>query len=437
MAMPKSLVVSYVVLSLLAVVTLTAWYFVHEREPADLSAEFGPARPARETAALLTYEPVPIGAAEEAQPMITHVAVADLDADGLLDVLACDAASDRVVWIRQAPRGTFAETVLGGRVVAPMKAVVGDFTGDGRLDVAVASAGSLESSNDRVGRVVLLENAGDSAFQHRTLAENLLRVSDLRAIDFNGDQRLDLLVGERGSDRGEVSWLENQGEGRFARRSLATPGALAGVVSGDFDGDKQNDVAALMTAPEEGIWLRRTAAGTTSASRVWQPENGPWGGSGLELCDLNSDGHFDLLSSNGWLPGEPLAEPSPSHGLQWLENRDGALVVHPIGKLAGCTSPLAVDLDGDGDLDLVAGAGGDHVIDVTAVWLMGWLNDGQQNFTPAVLARDPVRLAAVAAGDLDGNGTPVLVTGAYHERSPLLRLSRVTLWRRVSPSSAP
>jgi hypothetical protein len=65
-----------------------------------------------------------------------------------------------------------------------------------------------------------------------------------------------------------------------------------------------------------------------------------------------------------------------------------------------------------------------------AVSLMAWINDGQENFTPMVLARAPTHLITVAAGDLDGTGVPVIVTGAFHVFPPFEKMSGLTLWRR-------
>ena len=53
-------------------------------------------------------------------PIICHVLAVDLDADGLLDVVACDAEKNHVTWVRQSPRGdrlTVPTLGPGGRVV--------------------------------------------------------------------------------------------------------------------------------------------------------------------------------------------------------------------------------------------------------------------------------------------------------------------------------
>jgi hypothetical protein len=81
-------------------------------------------------------------------------------------------------------------------------------------------------------------------------------------------------------------------------------------------------------------------------------------------------------------------------------------------------------------MDIVTVSAFNHVIDPASVWMTAWLNDGHQQFTPVALAHDPTRLITVAAGDLDGNGIPVLVTGAFHAYPPYTHMSRVTLWRR-------
>ena len=56
--------------------------------------------------------PLPIGVPAGPAPQISFVRVADLDEDGLNDVLVCDALTHRVGWIRQSPWGTFQEQVL-------------------------------------------------------------------------------------------------------------------------------------------------------------------------------------------------------------------------------------------------------------------------------------------------------------------------------------
>jgi hypothetical protein len=156
--------------------------------------------------------------------------------------------------------------------------------------------------------------------------------------------------------------------------------------------------------------------------------------SGLDFVDLNRDGKPDLIYTNG--DGSDYASQGfrPWHGIQWLENRDGRFVYHRVGDLPGAYAPCAADLNGDGFLDLVAVSGFADWSHPKAVSMMAWLNDGRQNFTPVVLAHQPIQLVTAAVGDLDGNGVPVIVTGGCFALPPFERMSSVTLWRKNDAS---
>lgn len=379
----------------------------------------------------LAYVPVPIGRPMSGNPVITHVLVADLDQDGLQDVLVCDSQAGAIGWIRQAPRGVFTEQVVGDPVAGPAHVAVADVNQDGRPDLLVASMGVVLPNNDQIGQVIVMENLGDGKFRNRVIVQNIARVTDVRATDINGDDRVDLVVGQFGYYQGEVRWLENLGDWQFrSHRLLDKPGTIMTPVA-DFDADGKPDFAALVSQEDEEIHLFHNDGGGAFSDKVlWKASNTDWGSSGLEVADLNRDGKPDLVCSNGDGFNVGFTEPAPWHGLQWLENTGGGFRYHRIGNMPGCYSPVCTDIDGDGDTDIVAVSGFNHTIDPASVWMTAWLNDGHQQFTPVPLAREPTRLITLAAGDLDGNGVPVLVTGGFHAYPPFTYMSRVTLWRR-------
>jgi hypothetical protein len=276
-----------------------------------------------------------------------------------------------------------------------------------------------------------MENLGDGQFRNRVLAENIARVSDVRGVDLNADGRMDLVVGQFGYLQGGIQWMEGLGDWKFrSHRLLDRSGTIMTPVA-DYDRDGKADFAALVSQEWEEIHLFRNLGGEFHDDIVWKANDEDWSSSGLEVCDVNGDALPDLLYSNGDGFDAGFARPAPWHGLQWLENLGaGNFRYHRIGDMPGCYSPVCADLDGDGDTDFVAVSGFNHANDSSSVWMVAWLNDGQQNFSAVPLANEPTRLITVAAGDLDGNGVPVLVTGGMHAYPPHIFMSRVTLWRR-------
>jgi hypothetical protein len=384
------------------------------------------------------YEPIAIGApvSEFGQPWVTHLKIVDLDQDGLLDVLYCDAKNNSIRWIRQSPRGTYVEGILATNVRGPAHVDTADLFGRGRLDVLVASMGQIAPTAQAIGSVVVLENLAGGSFKKHVLIENVARVTDVRAANLSGhtDGRLDLIVGQFGYVQGEISWLQNLGDWKFKRKILfSKPGAIHTPMA-DYDGDGRQDFAALVAQDSEAVHLfRQERAGEFSESLLWRSTNQDWGSSGMSVADVNRDGKPDLLVTNGDGLDFPGADQRPWHGLQWLENLgEGKFKYHRIGNLSGCFSPLAVDLDADGDIDLLAVSAFGEWTDKNAGSMLAWMNDGRNTFTPVTLAKKPIRLITSDVGDLDGNGIPVIVTGGFFPWPPYRDMSNITLWRRKS-----
>jgi hypothetical protein len=154
-------------------------------------------------------DPIPIGDNFTERPLISNIAVVDLDKDGLLDVIVCDARNNTVSWIRQYPAGTYNETVLADNLIAPAHVQIADFDKDGDNDIMVAVLGLLFPSNDKIGSVIVLENDGTCHFKKHVIADKIARVSDVRAGDLDGDGDMDLAVAQFGYDDGETRWIEN------------------------------------------------------------------------------------------------------------------------------------------------------------------------------------------------------------------------------------
>ena len=375
-------------------------------------------------------DPVPIGNSYIEPPLISNVAAADLDNDGLLDVVVCDAQSNTVSWIRQYPEGTFKETVLADKLIAPAHVQVADFDKDGDNDIMVAVLGLLFPSNDKIGSVIILENDGKCHFKKHVIVEKVARVSDVRAGDLDGDGDMDLAVAQFGYDDGETRWIENLGNWKFQSHILQHLSGPINVEIVDIDKDGDNDIISLVSQEWEEIYLfENDGKGNFKPKLLFGSSNEDFGSSGIYMSDFDQDGDQDILYTNGDAFDYIPPQGRPWHGVQWLENKGNlTFEYHRICNFIGAYNARAVDIDGDGDLDL-------FVVSAFNLWAKPdaqsfiWLeNTGDMHFVTHNITNNPTHLITMELGDFNNDGLRDMVTGGMHAYPPYDRMSRVMLW---------
>jgi FG-GAP-like repeat len=403
------------------------------RQPArfDLAAALQSGRSVSRGPRIDFLSPSPIGTAvrPDDRPLVANVQIADLDRDGLADVLVADAGNNRIDWLRQAPAGRFTERTIA-EIAGPAHVIAIDLDRDSDLDVLVASLGVIAPANARIGSVIALENDGHEQFRTRVLAEHVARVSDVEAGDLDGDGDLDLAVAQFGYDQGQTAWMENQGGGRFVTHVLQQLSGPINAVVADVDRDDDLDIVSLVSQEWEEVYLFvNEGRGRFMPRRIFGASNEDFGSSWISVVDLDRDGDADVLYSNGDAFDYAPPKGRGWNGLQWLENAGGATFnYHRIADFAGASSPQAADLDADGDLDIAVVSAYNDWRRADAQSLVWLENDGHMGFTMRDLASTPTHLLTLAVGDVTGDGRPDLVTGGAHLSWPYDRMSRVTLW---------
>jgi hypothetical protein len=372
----------------------------------------------------------PIGDPFTEPPMISNIEVADLDKDGLLDVIVCDARSNTVSWIRQFPAGTYTETVLAKDLIAPAHVQVVDFDKDGDNDIMVAVLGMLFPNNDKIGSVVILENDGHCNFTKHVIADKIARVSDVRAGDLDGDGDNDLAVVQFGYDDGETRWIENLGNWKFKNHILQTISGGINVGITDIDKDGDLDLITLISQEWEEIYcFINDGKGNFQPKLLYKSSNEDFGSSHITLCDLDKDGDVDILYTNGDAFDYIPPVPRPWHGVQWLENKGNInFEYHRICNFAGAYDVRPCDIDNDGDLDLFV-VSAFNLWDKPEAQSFIWLeNNGKQEFTIHNIANSPTHLITLGLGDFNKDGLTDMVTGGMHTYPPFDRMGRITLW---------
>ncbi|MEI6047389.1 MAG: VCBS repeat-containing protein [Bacteroidota bacterium] len=375
-------------------------------------------------------DPILIGDGFIEPPLISNVAIADLDRDGLPDVIVCDCRSNTVSWIRQYPAGTYTETVLASDLIAPAHVQVIDFDKDGDNDIMVAVLGLLFPSNDKIGSVIILENDGSYRFKKHVIAAKIARVSDVRAGDLDGDGDMDLAVAQFGYDDGETRWIENLGNWEFKSHNLQHLSGPINVEIVDIDKDGDLDIISLVSQEWEEIYVYlNDGKGNFQPKLIFGSSNEDFGSSGIYMCDLDQDGDQDILYTNGDAFDYIPPQGRPWHGVQWLENKGNLnFEFHRICNFTGAYNARPVDIDGDGDLDIFAVSAfnlWDKPESLSFIWLE---NNGKQQFTRHDITNNPTHLITLELGDFNNDGLMDMVTGGMHAYPPYDRMSRVALW---------
>ena len=377
--------------------------------------------------------------------MIANVRLLDVlgdDRDGRPEIVACDMANGLVLMGRPDDPARPLEVIARRRHPAHVDVV--DLDGDGRRDLLLANLGSFGAIDHNRGQVEWLRNLGGGRFEPITLVKGLSRVSDARAADFDDDGDFDLVVAEFGWRRtGRVLLFENTAArgnppsaSTFRLKQLDARHGAIHVEIIDLNDDGLLDFVALISQEHEAVVAFINDGDLSfTAQTLYQAPHPNWGSSGIELVDLNGDGLVDVLVTNGDTMDD--ARLKSDHGIRWLENTGGlSFRMHHLARLYGVHRAEAGDIDGDGDLDIVAcgfvGPRDDRDAELRQLKVPSvlWLEQtAPGQFTPRALEAYLCNHPTLCLGDTDGDGRVDLLLGNYTEsESP----APVELWRNIT-----
>lgn len=382
------------------------------------------------------------------------VALADLDGDGLLDLLVGARRADALrvdvgaVYVYPGIAGGFfsplpirawygqSSSDLFGNAIA-----VCDFNADGHLDVAVGALYGQQADGETdqgVVRVFLARPGSASGFAG---GSDITLAGRVRAGDGWAPART-LLFGES-------------------------------IAAGDFDGDGACDLAVSSRGPTAeqfpsgAVTLYRGRAGDGAdrgglelePSLFWGRADGEYDNSrfGLRLAleDVNGDGKADLVAGRYLHDGADGTDTGAVYVLYGGRALEASVTrITDIAEADWSTEGLAqdrvgndvavVDVDGDGRADIVSGDSRAQEMDgelsrpgIVRVWRGGALDAPAREYVgPSADGRFGIGLGAIA--DLDGDGwRELLVFAPYHDTSETENDDRGALFLQRSGGARP
>jgi hypothetical protein len=354
------------------------------------------------------------------------------------ELVFCDMRSGAVTWASIGQHE--ARATQSVQLHHPSHVVETDLDGDGRPDYVVCDLGSFLPEDHSRGRVVWLRpDAAGSAgeWEQVVLLEGVGRVADAQPADFTGNGQLDIIVAVFGwQSSGGIVLLRREGEEngrpRFVPQWLDEREGTIHVPVADLNGDGRPDFVALISQEHESIeaFLNR-GDGTFDKQVLYRAPDPSWGSSGIQLVDLDGDGDLDVLYTNGDTFDSYYAK--PYHGIRWIENRgEEGWKDHLLANLPGVSRAVAADLDGDGELDIVAcsfiprESRARHT-DVPRFSSLIWLEQQDGRFVRHELEQDLCHHATLDVIDVNGNGALDIVVGNFGQWGGE-RLTPWTLW---------
>ena len=277
-------------------------------------------------------------------------------------------------------QGSFFPAVRYAVGTNPFSVAEGDFNGDGRVDLVV---GNWDSNN-----VSVLLGTGAGAFAAAVNYNVGTGAQTVAVADFNGDQKLDLAVANIWSHN--VSVLLGTGTGTFVASVQYPVGTNPrSVAIGDFNADGKPDLVVPNGSSGNVSVLLGVGNGTFSAATFFQVGGGAIS---VAIGDFNTDGKPDLAVAN------------QQHNNVSILLGVGAGSFGTANNLAVGSEPTSVasgDFNADGKLDLAVTnlSGGDVLL---------LLGSGTGTFAASSPVSAGQRPIFVATGDLNSDGKPEL-----------------------------
>jgi HEAT repeat protein len=272
----------------------------------------------------------------------------DVDGDGWIDTVGAAWHNRMLYWVRNPGKAGGPWEVFEIDTPGNMEtALAYDINGDGQLDILpniMTEAAWYEFRRD--------PTAPQGVRWHKHPLPKEAAGHGIGAGDVNGDGRMDIVT-----PRG---WLEQTDDGWRWHPEFNLGHASIPILVHDVDGDGRADLIWGLGHNYGLFWLEQTVE---DGRRAWKRHliDDSWSQPHfMLLADLNNDGRLELVTGkryyahNGNDPGANDPQCIYSYSFDVSTRKWTRRLIHEGGRVGFGINTVAVDIDGDGDLDLIA-----------------------------------------------------------------------------------
>ncbi len=357
---------------------------------------------------------------------------ADLDGDGDPDLTTADAEPNNNIYLlKNDGRGRFEQSyiqryeMLRDQPTRVERHAIGDVNQDGHPDVVIVDNLNWD--------IRWFENPGGDRLtqpwqRHRISKPKEVPGSyDVALADLDGDGDLDVAASSwRFGNR--FDWFENPGKSVINSGDESSPSGLTWVrheVDGmlsetrtiavaDFNSDGKPDLLGTARTGNQILWYENSGRPASEKWRKHVIDDQTVSPAHGHPVDMDGDGDPDVVMAFGIASGAPN-DATESHQVAWYENPGGHADESRWKKHEICGSfpqgfeAVAGDLDNDGDQDVVATAWG------PATGQLAWfenMGDPTEQWNQHTIRTNWPNAVTVILTDLDQDGRPDIVACA-------------------------
>jgi hypothetical protein len=249
---------------------------------------------------------------------------------------------------------------------------------------------SASKADNKIAWYENIDGLGNFGIQ-QIITSNANSARGVHSADLDGDGDLDVLSASALDDT--IAWYENtDGQGSFGAQQIISTDAdeAISVYTSDIDNDGDIDVLSASTRDDKIAWYENTdGLGNFSSQKIITTNAD--GAKYVFAVDIDGDGDSDVLSASAF-----------DNKIAWYENTDGQgnfgsqQIISTTTEFAKFV--YSADLDNDGDTDVLAAAFGENKV----TWFEN--TDGLGNFgTEQIITTETINPNSVFATDLNGD----------------------------------